>query len=148
LAVEPWRESVLREHGVDHAEVITLTLPHDQRFVNVARIVVGGLAARLDLPYESLDDLQLAVESVLSEQPYVASEEVTIEIAVGDRMVSVRMAPLDTEAIERDLGASEDGIGLGTLLGAVVDSVRFEDRDGGRWLLLEKRVPAAGRGPR
>lgn len=47
------------------AETISMTLPADPRYATVARIVVGGLAARLNLSYESLDDLQLAVETLL-----------------------------------------------------------------------------------
>ena len=141
-AWNPILKAVLPEQGVNEAESITLTLPHDERFVNVARIVVGGLAARLDLPYETLDDLQLGVESVLSETRYAASGQVTVEIEIGDRVVRVFIAPLDTDAIERDLEAGTESIGLGVLLGAVVDSVGFEERDGGqRCLVLEKRVP-------
>ena len=36
------------------------------KFLGVVRLLVGGLAARLDLPYEQMDDLQLAAESVLA----------------------------------------------------------------------------------
>jgi hypothetical protein len=138
---EPILETVLPEQN--EVEAISLTLPHDERFLNVARIVVGGLAARLDLPYESLDDLQLGVESVLSEERYVIDGHVTVEIEIGNRMVRVLIAPLAGDVLERDLESPGDGIGLSVLLGAVVDSVRFEDRgDGERWLVLEKRVPA------
>lgn len=141
-APEPILRAVQAEQGVDGPETISLTLPHDERFVNVARLVVGGLAARLDLLFESLDDLQLAVESVLSERRYSAGGSVTVEIEIGDGLVRMFVAPLDTDAIERDLAAEPHRIGLGVLLGAVVDSVGFEDRDGDRrCLVLEKRVP-------
>lgn len=133
--------AVQAEQGVDDPETVSLTLPHDERFVSVARIVVGGLAARLDLPYESLDDLQLAVESVLSERRYSAGANVTVEIEIGDRSMRITMAPLDTDAIERDLALGTEDIGLGVLLGAVVDSVAFEEREGGqRHLVLEKSI--------
>jgi len=123
-------------------EVISLTLPHDQRFVSVARIVVGGLAARLDLPFESLDDLQLAVEAVLSEERYIAADEVTVEVAVQGRLVRLFIAPLQTDALEADLERDDESLGLRVLLAAVVDSVGFEGRpDGERWLCLEKQVP-------
>jgi anti-sigma regulatory factor (Ser/Thr protein kinase) len=129
------------EESVDEPERISLTLPHHERFVNVARIVVGGLAARLDLPYESLDDLQLAVESVLFETRYSTGGEVTVEIEIGDRLVRIVMGPLDADAIERDLAIGGEEIGLGVLLGTVVDSVEFGARaDGSRSLVLEKRV--------
>jgi anti-sigma regulatory factor (Ser/Thr protein kinase) len=124
-------------------EEITLTVPHDPRFVNVARIVVGGLAARLDLPFESLDDLQLAVEAVLSDERYVVGSDVTVSIVVRDGVLRVVIEPLATDAIEQDLERVEDdGLGLRVLLAAVVDSVGFEELPGrDRRLYLEKRVP-------
>jgi hypothetical protein len=123
-------------------EIISLTVPHDERFLGVARIVVGGLAARLDLPYESLDDLQLAVETVLAEPRYRVAEEVTVEITVHERLLSVALGPLDLESIAADIEEEGDGLGLRVLLSAVVDSFSL---DGSglppRRLRLEKQVP-------
>jgi hypothetical protein len=125
-------------------EIISLTVPHDERFLNVARIVVGGLAARLDLPYESLDDLQLAVETVLAEPRYRVAEEVTLEIIVQDRLLVIELGPLDVERIAADLDRTEDGFGLSLLLGAVVDSFSLDGSDQApRQLRLEKQVPPA-----
>jgi anti-sigma regulatory factor (Ser/Thr protein kinase) len=133
MAIGTTRRDIVVEHAVDGAAAITLTLPHDERFLGVARIVVGGLAARLDLPYESLDDLQLAVESVLSEERYAAGDDVTIEVSIW---------PLRVDAIERDLEPAGERLGLDVLLRAVVDSIGFENRDGAvRSLMLEKRIP-------
>jgi hypothetical protein len=36
------------------ADRVTLSIPHASPFHGVARLVVGGLAARLDLSYEHL----------------------------------------------------------------------------------------------
>jgi hypothetical protein len=143
-AKAPSREAALLEEPVDQFEAIRLTLPHDERFLTVARIVVGGLAARLDLPYESLDDLQLGVESVLSEERYAVGGQVTIAIEIGNRLIRISIAPLDMEAIEADLRPSSDELGLNVLLPTVVDAVRFEhSNDGERWLVLEKQIPRA-----
>jgi hypothetical protein len=125
-------------------EVIRLTVPHEERFLNVARIVVGGLAARLDLPFESLDDLQLAVETVLAQPGYRAADEVTVEITVDGRLIAVDIGPLDTERVATDLAQTEDGFGLRVLLAAVVDSFRLDGADlPARHLRLEKQVPPA-----
>ena len=44
---------------------IKLKIPHQPSYHGVALLVVGGLAARLDVSYEQLEDVQLALESVL-----------------------------------------------------------------------------------
>jgi hypothetical protein len=123
----------------EQAEIISLTLPRIDGFVGVARILVGGLSARLDLPYESLDDLQLAVESVLGDEEYWAEQEATLELAVHDGVVDVAVGPV-TPRVATDLEASDE-IGLGLVLRRVVDEIGFEDRASGRWLTLSKRVP-------
>jgi hypothetical protein len=124
-------------------ETVLLALPHEPRFLPVARILVGGLAARLDLPFESLDDLQLAVESVLAEDAYRAGEQVTIEVTILDRSLSVLIGPLQTARLQADLERQDDAFGLGLLLTVVVDRIGFETREDATWLRLEKSVPLA-----
>jgi anti-sigma regulatory factor (Ser/Thr protein kinase) len=128
-------------------DVIALTVPSDPRYGVVARVVVGGLAARLDLSYEALDDLQLAVESVLAAERLPAADELTIEVAVDAGRLELAVGPVPPDAAERELATSADAergaIGLATILRAVVDGVEVVDRDGGRWLVLVKRVPVS-----
>jgi anti-sigma regulatory factor (Ser/Thr protein kinase) len=124
-------------------EAVSLTLPGDGRYVHVARIVVGGLAARLDLSYENLDDLQLAVESVLGN--YLGDGDVTIQLVVRDRAIEVLVAPVDEARIRADLDHLTEGFTTGVLLSRVVDAIGFEERDGARWLRLTKQVPVSAR---
>src|SRR5262249_55809694 len=42
---------------------ITLTLPHEREYHRVAHLVLGGLAVRLELTIETLEDLQLALST-------------------------------------------------------------------------------------
>jgi hypothetical protein len=44
---------------------ITLTIPRDASFHEVAHLVLGGVAARLNLSFENLDDLETALNAVL-----------------------------------------------------------------------------------
>ena len=127
--------------GSPATERVRLTLPHEERFLGVARIVVGGLAARLDLPFESLDDVQLAVEAVLSADRYRVTDDVTVEVEIEGRRLSLVVGPLDAERAAADLEDDDDGLSLRVLLGAVVDTVGVENRDGAGWLRLEKHVP-------
>jgi anti-sigma regulatory factor (Ser/Thr protein kinase) len=137
--------------GVEGPEIVALTLPCEERFIVVARMVVGGLAARLDLSYEHLDDLQLAAEAVLAESGCAAGEEITIELTVGERHIGMAIGPVNHEAMRLALdgGRPEDDrvelLGLGTLLQAVVDDVGFQERLDGAWIVLGKRVAALPR---
>jgi hypothetical protein len=119
-------------------EVVSLTLPH------VARIVIGGLAARLELSYENLVDLQLAVETLLAPERYRVSEAVTVEISVSvaDREVEILVGPLDGDRVVRDLEEASEAVELplDVVLEAVVDTIQVEERDGAEWVRLAKRV--------
>lgn len=136
--------------GAEQPEIVALTLPCEERFIVVARMVVGGLAARFDLSYEHLDDLQLAAEAVLAESGCAARDEITVELAVSDRQVEMAIGPVNDEALRVALDggrAAEEPelVGLGTLLSAVVDETRFVERQDGVWLQLRKRVAALPR---
>jgi hypothetical protein len=120
---------------------IKLSIPHEPPYHGVARLVVGGLAARLDVSYEQLEDLQLALASVLEDGGYVRSEQVDVELEVGDGVLSMLVGPMDGNRLRADLDDdSDERIGLGRLLGTLVENVGVEERQGGHWLRLEKRV--------
>jgi hypothetical protein len=120
---------------------IKLKIPHQRPYHGVALLVVGGLAARLDLSYEHLEDIQLALESVLENGGYARNSEVTVELDVQDDALVLVVGPLDGEALKPDLeDERDDRIALGRLLGTLVEDVSVESRGDGDWLRLEKRV--------
>jgi hypothetical protein len=123
------------------ADAIKLVIPHDRPFYGIARLVVGGLAARHDMPLEQLEDLQLALDSVLENESYAAGEDVTLELQMANDAVRVVVGPLDARELAPDLERESDGdgIGLRRLLGTVVERAELEERDGATWLRLEKR---------
>jgi hypothetical protein len=120
------------------SERISLTLPDGARFATVARIVVGGLAARHGLSYENLDDLQLAVETVLASHA-PDNGEITLELTVLDDIAIAHIGPVDASKVAEEL-ARDDELGLRVVLSAVVDTVSFDIHDGAQWLCLKKRV--------
>ena len=126
-------------------DAITLTIPREQQFFGVARLVVGGLAARLDVSYDSFEDLQLALDSVLN-QAYATGEHVTVELTLHDRTVDMAVGPLDGREVQADLDRENEGVGLRRLLSAVVERIEVEERDGSDWVRLEKRLPEGGSG--
>jgi hypothetical protein len=103
--------------------VATVTLP-GERYVGVARLVVAGVAARLDLRFEDVDDLQLALESVLR-IVFDSSEQATVSVAVDDETVAVSIGPGGRELLEQPLAddAPRESIDLRTVLAQLVDRV-------------------------
>jgi hypothetical protein len=123
------------------SEGLSLTMAGGQRYLGVARLLVGGLAARLDLPYEQMDDLQLAAESVLAADA-LGDGDVVLELELRESAVEIRIAPFDPRSFGASSNGPEDGLDLERLLAALVDETRVNRRDGLDWLVLEKRVPA------
>lgn len=120
-------------------EGLSLTMAGGRRYLGVARLLVGGLAARLDLPYEQMDDLQLAAESVLAAEPSDGAE-VVLELELREEAVEMRISPFEARGLEEGAGEDE-GLSLERLLTALVDDVRVTRRDGTGCLVLEKRIP-------
>jgi len=124
------------------ADSITLSIPHEKPFHGVARLVVGGLAARLDLSYEHLEDLQLALASVLERDGYISGREVRVRLDVGPDSIGMLIGPLDPNELRADLEREgEEGVPLSRLLDTLVDEMGLEEGEGGHWLRLDKKVP-------
>jgi anti-sigma regulatory factor (Ser/Thr protein kinase) len=119
------------------ADEICLTLPADDAFHSVAHLVLGGLAARLNLSFENLEDLELALDSLL-ERPS-DGREVTLRVLVEDGELRMIVGPFNAIRAELDEGGA-DSLNLGRILSAVCDSVEIEDRDGSQWVELTKRL--------
>ena len=114
---------------------ITLTLPRDREFYRVAHLVLGGLALRLDLTIETLEDLQLALSAILDRAG--TNGEVTVAMTLHDGTLETRIGPVD---VADELAQEDDeSLNLHRILAAVVDDVRVD----GDYVILIKQV---GRG--
>jgi hypothetical protein len=122
----------------ESAQKVTLTIPGRRRFVGIARLFVGGLAARLDLGYETMDDLQLALESVLSKAEL--GEVVTLEAQLEGDGVAILAGPFASDPLTSAGPGGE--LELERLLGALVAGAESTMRDDGCWLRLDVRIPA------
>jgi hypothetical protein len=121
---------------VQHDE-ITLTLPRDRQFFSVAHLVLGGLAVRLNLTLESLEDLQVAVDGLLERED--ASTQVTMRVRVTDLGLEAELGPYDGVGLQTDLEREPgEELGLRRILDAVVDEVRVDSREDGAWVVLQK----------
>ena len=71
---------------------ITLTIPRDRALYSVAHLVLGGLGIRLNLTIEHLEDLQLALDSVL--ERVREGEDVTIAVSVSEGEIATAIGPM------------------------------------------------------
>jgi hypothetical protein len=122
-------------------QAIELRIPNERPFHGVVRLVVGGLAARHNLSYEALEDLQLALVTVLEGDAYSTADEIRVELVVTGEVIVMAVGPLNGNAVRADLQESSEGdLGLGRLLGTLVEDAGMEAREDGEWLRLSKRV--------
>ena len=121
-------------------ERIDLEAPLAGDFHAVVRLIIGGIAERVDFAFEEIDDLQLAVERLLAEAGSQDSVHLSFEVADGSVRTSV--GPLNESAVAdalRDGEAAPGELTLKRILQTVVDSFGVEDvSDGGIVVRLEK----------
>jgi hypothetical protein len=124
------------------ADRITLSIPREPGFDRVAHLVLSGLAVRLDLTVENLEDLQLALDSLfdrIDEDDDVAGD-LTVTMSLRDHELETRVGPLANwilDELERDGG---EVIDLRRVLDSTVDDVLVE----GDSVVLTKKVTATG----
>jgi hypothetical protein len=114
---------------------ITLTIPREPGYEGVAHLVLSGLAVRLNLTIENLEDLQLALETLLDTTD--GGDELTLAMRVLDGQLETVVWPVTARLlneIERD--GSGELLGLRRVLDSTVDDVHV---DGDR-VRLTKRV--------
>ena len=123
-------------------KLVELETPIGREWEPVVRLVLGGVADRLGLGFEELDDLQLAVERLLAEAGAQPSVKLVLELS-PDR-VRAHVGPLREATLAAALqGPSVPGqLGLRRVLETVVDSFGLDDSaDAELVVRLEKRVP-------
>lgn len=120
---------------------VAVTIPNERTYLDVARLVFGGAASRLDLGYEDVDDVQLALESILT-AGLSRDAEITLELRVADGALSIWVGPLDGDALDARLNDEGRVLALDRLLGRLVDSATPSLRDDEPGILLVKRLPA------
>ena len=114
---------------------IILTIPGEQPFREVAHLVLGGVAARLELTFEGLDDLETALDAVLERS--TKEGEVTVRLRLEDSAIVARVGPLARDRLRAELEADGgDAVTLRRILDTVVDGYELD----GDWLQLTKNV--------
>ncbi len=115
---------------------VSVTLPV-VGYENVARLVTGGLASRLDFGFEAVDDLQLAVELVLRALP-TRTGSVTLTLKDDGSRLCIEVEPTGGLSLERSLDGA--GVQLGPSLERLVDTVSLTPGDSPS-IVLAKALP-------
>src|SRR3954452_3012704 len=130
------RPTSRKSYDAAMADEVTLTIPRDRDFHRVAHLVLGGLASRLNLTLENLEDLQLAIDAVLDRGD--DDGEVTVTMCLRGDELETTIGPVDVRSeLERDV---VDELGLRRVLDTVVDEVEVE----GDRVKLTKKVRSGG----
>lgn len=122
------------------ADEIILTVPREKPFFRVAHLVIGGLAVRLDLTFDTLEDLQIALAGLLSREEDVDGE-VTVAVRVLPDSLIATIGPFEPEALHREWD-DEGELGLRRILDTVCDAASIVERDGANWVELTKHYKA------
>jgi anti-sigma regulatory factor (Ser/Thr protein kinase) len=131
------------EHSSHGGDEITLTIPREESFHHVAHLVLAGMAARLDLTYENLDDLEVALTALLERTE--SNGDLTVKLRAREGAFEATVGPFHGDALKRELARDvEEEVGLNRVLQTVVDKVQLEEEDGEQWVELTKRLGPAG----
>jgi len=123
---------------------IVLTMPRDRRFFDVAHLVVGGLAIRLNLTVDNLADLQLALAGLLPRGD--TDGEVTVVLRLDGDALDGRIGPFESAPLRRELERDGgDGYGTHHVLETVFDSYRLDEKDGSTWVEFRMGITSTPR---
>jgi hypothetical protein len=118
---------------------ITLTIPRDADFHRVAHLVLGGLAVRMDLTVENLEDLQIALDSILARSE-LEDGDITVRIALRDGALETRVGPLPRDVLDEIEREQDHELSLRRVLESTVDDVHVD----GDSVRLTKTVAVGG----
>jgi hypothetical protein len=115
---------------------IRLVIPAEEDFRPIAHLVTGGLATRLDVTYDDLEDLQVGIEALLALRD--DTDELVVSLSADDGVLHAALGPFAPEKVHAT--DSDGGLDLRRVLETVCDTHEVEERDGGAWVELSKRV--------
>ena len=127
------------------SDSVLLSFPRDSRYYSVARLVVGGIAAPLQMSYDALDDLQLAISSLLDHEDLALGapeEEVQLRLTVDDSRLSAAIGEFAAGSLDKAFDRQGGEMGLRRLLDTIVDEVAIDSTSDGEWVTLTKHVKA------
>ncbi len=124
---------------------VTLRIARGDDALPVMRVVIGGVASRHNLPLDQLDDVQLAVETLMAEEP-TEGGLLALSLSMAPDGLSVRLDGLTNRSLHADLmAAAPFQPSLGCLLDArlflhsLVDSYQVVEGEAGTFAVEMKK---------
>jgi hypothetical protein len=121
------------------SDEITLTIPSDRDFYGIAELVLTGVASRRNATFERLEDLRIALDSLLARREVGDEVTLTLHIAAGELRTRVGpFRPAVRDDLAREPGASD--VGLRRILEAVADRFELSETPEGHWVEVTKTL--------
>ena len=114
-------------------DCIVVEFPSGDGYRSVGRLVLGGLVSRFELPVDRVEDLLLAVESLLQQR--LAGDTVRLEATAAPDGLRLRVGPFG--------GSPMGDPGVSRVLTRLVDEVSEEEVDGVDGTQIDLHVSAA-----
>jgi anti-sigma regulatory factor (Ser/Thr protein kinase) len=121
------------------SDEITLVVPAQEDFRSIVHLVIGGLAVRLDLTMDALEDLQVALDALLARRD--DEGDVVVRVVFDDQVMRATVGPLPS-AILDDIERDGNELGLKRVLETVCETFELEERNGEAWVELTKTTAA------
>jgi len=121
------------------SDEIVLVVPAQEDFRPIVHLVVGGLAVRLDLTMDVLEDLQVALDALLVRRD--DEGDVNVRVVFDEQAMRATVGPLPSAILE-DLERDGNELGLRRVLETVCETFEIEERNGETWIELVKQTAA------
>lgn len=120
---------------------MVVSVPARADFVHVLRSVTASVAARLDLPYDAIDDLRLAVDEACAQLLPVGAEGSALTLRMTPTEEGLELvAEIEARGVDWPPPEAEESLAW-RLMSALADEARFERGDDGPAIHLTKRFP-------
>jgi hypothetical protein len=90
----------------DTVESVVLSVPWGDSALSAMRAVTGWIASRNDLPLDELDDINLALETLVRGE-HLEGAPLRLCVSVSDRSVRILLEGLQNQALRANLQATD-----------------------------------------
>lgn len=128
-------------------DTVTVTVPPDPEFLHILRQLTGGVAARLRLTIDDIEDLKLAVDEAASAMitRLPASSEITLAMDTNDATLRATVSS-DASTEAWPIPGLLDSLSWKVITGLVGEASAERDENGRPSIVLLKRtLPATER---